>query len=1182
MTPELIARIQSLISLRPKYDFLTALMWRTVHTPEDWIVTDGTQGMSAQAVLTAVIRYANHFANQGLGQGQVVGIECNDRLLQVMLHSALLALGAVRKTLNVEELIDEQILKHCDFVICGWQSQTTFPENRCLRHGAELDENLGSQLIDEHSLDCFISSFAENDPISIGNTSSTTGTKKYFLNSRNLLEKCTKFIEGRYFSNGEINFLAFYEDSHGSTHMASTCALRSGGSIVFCTLENWFEISTLFSKSTAKIFPRDLLKIIGQIKRLQGSTHHKIISLRVLGGPLPISARKYLETHIADQVVNSYSSNEAGHIAEMDSEGIGTLYDGVEVLVLDENFQALPFGSAGLIAVKTPTLIDSYLWNDDLNVTSFKDGWFYTNDYGLLKDSVTLQLLGRSDDMLNLGGIKVSPIPFEDLIRKISTIRDCVIFSRQLAMGGARFLVCVETEISTPESNKAALTAQIHNIVPKGFGEFDLVFFDAFPVTETRKVRRKTLMSMAIEKLALGNRTEAIRRAKSLHQSGNLAAAEAIYIALLNSEPQDFDGLHLLGLIQIQKGQFETGVRLIAAALKIKPDSALAYYNLGNGLYQLKRIDDALASYDMALSIQPIWPEAHCNRGNTLLELDRAADAVASFDHALLLKPDYAEALYNRGNALLEMQNFEAALSSFDAALAINPNDAESWSNRGNALHKLHRLEEALQSYQLALTLKSDYAEVFNNIGHVYKDLKNLDASVESYESALSIKPDYEYLFGTYVHTKTRVCNWLDWQHEVMVFESKVLAGQKSTTPSSVLSLTANPVVQKAAAEIYYAARHPLASIAYEKSPTFKKERLHIGYVSADFREHAVSYLMAGVFEAHDRERFEVYGYDIGPAPDSPTRSRVIAAFDQFKIVSDLSDKGIAEQIRQDQIDILIDLTGYTKGARTGIFAYKPATIQINYLGFPGTMGAPFMDYIIADRVLIPEESRQYFTEQVLYLPHCFQANDDKRVIAPPKPKSHFGLPEDAFVFGCFNQSAKFTPTLFEVWLSILRQVPNSVLWLIEDNPTQVKNLRTYSQERGIDPNRLIFTGKLPYPEHLARYAHIDLVLDTLPFNGGTTTSDALWGGAPVLTCIGQTFAGRMSASLLTAIGLPELITHSLEDYERLAIDLATHPEELKALRQRLGKNRTESSVFDTAAFTRAFEKVLLSKTNGV
>lgn len=662
--------------------------------------------------------------------------------------------------------------------------------------------------------------------------------------------------------------------------------------------------------------------------------------------------------------------------------------------------------------------------------------------------------------------------------------------------------------------------------------------------------------------------------AKSLEEvlnAGKALLGQARYLeaivcldSLLSINPTNAEAYFYRGIALHKVGRLQEAAESYFQAIKLCPSAAVAHSNLGVVLNELKLPEKAIASLERALALDVNLAVAHNNKGIAFVQMGLLESAVAAYDQALGINPNYAEAHYNRGVVLNDMRRLNDALLSYDKALAIDQNHAQAHNNRGNVLKDLKHYEEALAAYDRALSIKPVYADALHNKGIALLEMKRFIEAVSCFDQTLAINPQYEFIRGTCQHTRMKLCDWNSFTEQLSLLQKAIADNKRVTTVFPALHIIDSPRLQQQAAEIYTRAKHPALVSSTPARTKPANSKLSLGYVSCDFKEHAVSYLMAGVFEAHDRERFEVYGYDIGPAPDSPTRSRVIAAFDQFKIVSDLSNKGIAEQIRQDQIDILIDLTGYTKGARTGIFAYKPAPIQINYLGFPGTMGAPFMDYIIADRVLIPEEHRQFYTEQVLYLPHCFQANDDKRVIAPPKPKSHFGLPEDAFVFGCFNQSAKFTPTLFEVWLSILRQVPNSVLWLIEDNPTQVKNLRTYTQERGVDPNRLIFTGKLPYPEHLARYAHIDLVLDTLPFNGGTTTSDALWGGAPVLTCIGQTFAGRMSASLLTAIGLPELITHSLEDYERLAIDLATHPEQLKALRQRLDQNRAECPLFNS------------------
>lgn len=350
-------------------------------------------------------------------------------------------------------------------------------------------------------------------------------------------------------------------------------------------------------------------------------------------------------------------------------------------------------------------------------------------------------------------------------------------------------------------------------------------------------------------------------------------------------------------------------------------------------------------------------------------------------------------------------------------------------------------------------------------------------------------------------------------------------------------------------------------------------DKISIGYISCDYAEHPVTYLTTGLIERHDRDRFNVYGLDIGHRASSPARDRIQSAFDEFYKLGDLSDVQAAEFIDNLGLDVLVDLTGHTKDARQNILARHPAALQVNFLGFPGTMGAPYIDYIIGDAVLIPEGNQEGFSEKVAYMPDCFQANDSRREIVKPRERIDFGLPENGFVFGCFNQSFKFTPQIFATWMSILKEVPESVLWLIEENELQVTNLKKLAVNEGVSSDRIIFTGRLPYPEHLARYALMDLALDTLPFNGGTTTSDALWGGAPVITCIGETFAGRMAASILSAIGLPELITDSLDEYKCLAIELATKPAKLDDIRKKLIKNRLTTPLFDTERFTRNLEK---------
>lgn len=630
----------------------------------------------------------------------------------------------------------------------------------------------------------------------------------------------------------------------------------------------------------------------------------------------------------------------------------------------------------------------------------------------------------------------------------------------------------------------------------------------------------------------------AFAQALSLHQQGQLAAAETLYTAILHAQPQHSDALHFFGVLKNQQGQALRAVELITRALDINPDNAAAHSNLGLALHALKRFADAIASYDRALAIKP-----------------------------------NAEAYYNRGNSLLALDRFDAALASYDGALSVKPDYLEALSNRGIVLRNLNRFDEALGNYQRILTIKPDSAEAEHGCGVILQDLKRFDEAIVHYDRALTLKPDLAFILGTRLYLKRMICDWRDMQSYLAELMSSIARGEQAAIPFSVLAMTDSLAVQKKAAEIYTETQHPSTSLL-PPIAKYSHKKIRLGYFSADFHRHATAYLMAELFERHDKERFELIAFSFGTVNDkNEMRLRLEAGFDQFHEVSQQSDEDIARLARQLEIDIAIDLKGFTQDYRATIFALRTAPIQVSYLGYPSTMGADYMDYIIADSVLIPEAYQPYYTEKVVYLPDSYQVNDSTRDIADKAfTRAELGLPEQGFVFCCFNNNYKITPEVFDSWMRIMRRIDGSVLWLLEDNNSVVKNLRREAQARGIAAERLIFAARMPLPEHLARHRLADLFLDTLPYNAHTTTSDALWAGLPVLTCMGEAFAARVAASLLTAVGLPELITSTTEDYEALAIQLATHPEQLAALKQKLAAQRLSCPLFDTARFTRHIE----------
>ncbi|MDI1277300.1 tetratricopeptide repeat protein [Methylobacter sp.] len=608
-------------------------------------------------------------------------------------------------------------------------------------------------------------------------------------------------------------------------------------------------------------------------------------------------------------------------------------------------------------------------------------------------------------------------------------------------------------------------------------------------------------------------------------------------------------------------------------ALTFKPDYVEALNNRGNALVGLKRPDQALDSYDRALTLKPDNAEVLNNRGNALLGLKRPEQALDSYDRALMLNPDNAEVLNNRGNVLRDLKLPGQALDSYDRALTLKPDYAEAFLNRGKVLHDLRRHQEALDSYDRALTLKPDYVEALNNRGNALRDLQRHQESLESYDRALMIEPDYEFLYGTWLHAKMKVCNWYDIGNQFAQLVGKVERDETASLPFPILAISSSLTLQRKAAETCVQAKYPFNNALPKISKPPKHNKIRIGYFSADFHNHATAYLMAEMFELHDKSKFDLIAFSFGPNAKDEMRRRVATAFDDFIDVRNQSDKEVAVLARNLKIDIAVDLKGFTTDSRAGIFAMRAAPLQVNYLGYPGTMGAEYIDYLIADSTLIPESHHKDYSEKIVYLPNSYQVNDAKRRIAGKEfTRAELGLPQIGFVFCCFNNNYKITPSTFDCWMRILKQVEDSILWLLEDNEKAASNLREEAMLRGVDAERLIFAKRMPLSEHLARHRLADLFLDTLPYNAHTTASDALWAGLPVLTCLGDAFAGRVAASLLKAIHLPELITATPEAYEAVAIELATNPDKLGVIKRKLNDNRFTTSLFDTQLFTKHIE----------
>jgi predicted O-linked N-acetylglucosamine transferase (SPINDLY family) len=679
----------------------------------------------------------------------------------------------------------------------------------------------------------------------------------------------------------------------------------------------------------------------------------------------------------------------------------------------------------------------------------------------------------------------------------------------------------------------------------------------------------------------------AFERALSLNQNlaeawlggGNAASALGRYVEALSAydralalNPDLAEAKLGRGNVLAEQGRQDDALTAYDDALVLKPDLAEAWLGRGNILTDAKRYDEASATYDQALALKLDLASAWYGRGNVLAAQKRYDDAFAAYDKALLLEPDFAKAWLGRGNLLTELKRHDEAFAAYDKALAQKPDLAEAWLGRGNALADLKRPEESVAAYEKALALRPQLAEAWLGCGNVLSELKRYSEAFAAYDKAVALKPDANGAAGARLFAKLLLCDWTDLEAETAKFLSSIGEDGLQTSPFALLAIPSSPADQLRCARRFAKAQPSFPKMS--TGPATSHDRIRIAYVSSDLREHAIAYLTIGLFEHHDKARFETTAISFGPRRDSDFGSRIKASFDRFVDVSSRSDREIADLIRNLEVDIVIDLNGLSGHGRPGIFARRPAPIQVNHLGYSGTMGTDCYDYIIADPTVIPRQHFEFYSEQVVWLPDSFMVSDSTRQIAGTTPaRGELGLPETGFVFCCFNQSYKIDPAIFDLWMRLLHRIDGSVLWLKDNDAAASLNLRREAELRGIAPERLVFAPAVARVEdHLARQRQADLFLDTLHYNAHTTANDALWAGVPVLTCIGSTFAGRVAASLVRAAGLPELVTETVADYEAVAADIAREPTLLSSLKAKLARNRDVCPLFDTARFTRHIE----------
>lgn len=629
---------------------------------------------------------------------------------------------------------------------------------------------------------------------------------------------------------------------------------------------------------------------------------------------------------------------------------------------------------------------------------------------------------------------------------------------------------------------------------------------------------------------------------------------------------------NIAGAVDVALGRLDSAITRYDKAIALAPDYFEAYNNRGIAQKDCQRLAEALTSFDRSIELNPGYTKAYVNRGIVLGKLKRADEALRDFDTAIRLDPTSAEAYNNKGNVLLTMNRAADALLQFEKAIGRKAGFASAFINRGNALAALKRWDDAVASYDHGITLSPGDATAFRNRGAALNKLKRPDEALASYRRAHEMKPDSGKDLAEVRYLEAHLCIWTS----VDAFLESPVAdmSSKAVPPFYMLRFDDNPQRQLECAKAW--AEEQFGFIAPAKVNRQRSGgKIKIGYFSADFHNHATMYLMARLFELHDKSRFEIHAFSYGPDVQDEMRLRLLNAVDAFHQAGHMSDEEVARLARQASIDIGVDLKGYTEDSRIGIFAHRTAPVQVSYLGYPGTMGASFIDYIIADPITIPPEYQQFYTEKVAYLPNCYQVNDNLRVISDRVfNRSELGLPEDGFVFCCFNNNYKITPDEFDIWMRLLSTVEGSVLWLLKDNDGVANNLRSEAVKRGIAPHRLVFADRMPLADHLARHRCADLFLDTFNYNAHTTASDALWAGLPVVTKLGASFAARVAGSLLHAAGIPELIAETPQAYEMLALELAINPAELAEVKSRLAQNLLASPLFDAELSARAMEAV--------
>ena len=630
-----------------------------------------------------------------------------------------------------------------------------------------------------------------------------------------------------------------------------------------------------------------------------------------------------------------------------------------------------------------------------------------------------------------------------------------------------------------------------------------------------------------------------------------------------------------LGNAFAQKDLYNESLQEFQKALSLDQNFFISHNNVGLIKFRQKRFDEAIQSYEKAIKIQPNFDDPYINLGITYFEIGEINLSIKNYETALKKNPNSAKAYNNLGIVLKDQGFYNEAIKNYEASIKINPNFFETYNNLGIALNEINKFDDAISAYEKSIELNPNYSESFNNLANIYSKKNNLLKAINYYEKSYNINSNNTAL-ASLIYSKMKLSDWSAFDDFKKV-ENKLGINSETIMPFYTLVMEDNPKNQLLRSKNYSKQKLQKFYRKDEEIKVYKNKKIKVCYFSADFFDHATMYLISGLFREHNKDKFEILLFDYGNNKKTPFVEGIIKTVDLYKNISEMNDNEIVNLSRNSEIDIAVDLKGYTLNSKSKLFAYRLAPIQINFLGYPGTLGSPFIDYLVSDQNIIPDHLRSNYSENIIFMPDTYQPNDNKRIISKNESsRSDFNLPSNAFIFCCFNSIYKITPLEFNIWSRLLSKVKNSVLWLLDTNEFAKENLIKNFMKKNIDSNRIIFAKNIPQEEHLERIRHADLFLDTFNYNAHTTCSDVLWSGVPIVTKVGEQFAARVASSLLSALDLKELITSSQEDYEKLILELAINKDKLSKIRKKIANNLLKTALFDTTKYTKAFESGLV------